>query len=103
MRFVRLPALCRGGGRGGRLGRPRPLPPPEPDRQRMDFQRSRDVVELNQLLKLAGMADSGGAGKALVASGAVRVDGTVELRKTCKIRARQRVEVGQLLIEVAAG
>lgn len=58
-------------------------------------------VELNQLLKLCGAVDSGGAGKALVASGVVRVDGQVELRKTCKIRAGQVVEVPGLRIRVA--
>ncbi|GAB3314522.1 RNA-binding S4 domain-containing protein [Luteimonas notoginsengisoli] len=69
----------------------------------IDFQLERDFIELNQLLKLAGLCDSGGAGKALVASGVVRVDGQVETRKTCKIRAGQRVEVGDTRIEVAAG
>ena len=70
--------------------------------QHIDFQLDRDFVELNQLLKLAGLVDSGGAGKALVASGAVRVDGTPELRKTCKIRAGQVVRVGNAEIHVAA-
>lgn len=71
--------------------------------QRLDFQLERDFIELNQLLKLVGVCDSGGAGKALVASGVVRVDGEVETRKTCKIRAGQRVEIGDARIEVAAG
>jgi ribosome-associated protein len=66
------------------------------------FDLDRDHVELNQLLKLAGICDSGGAGKALVARGVVTVDGTVELRKTCKIRAGQRVRVGDIEIEVVA-
>lgn len=57
-----------------------------------DFVLDREFIELNQLLKLAGLCDSGGAGKALVASGAVRVDGAVELRKTCKIRTGQMVD-----------
>ena len=70
---------------------------------RIDFILERDFVELNQLLKLAGLCDSGGAGKALVASGAVRVDGEIEMRKTCKIRGGQRVEVGDVRIEVVAG
>lgn len=64
---------------------------------------SHDFVELNQLLKLAGLCDSGGAGKAIVASGAVSVDGVVELRKTCKIRVGQVVTLGDHRIEVAAG
>ncbi|MGH8073548.1 MAG: RNA-binding S4 domain-containing protein [Lysobacter sp.] len=61
--------------------------------QFIDFELDRDHVELNQLLKLAGLCDSGGAGKALVASGAVKVDGVTELRKTCKVRLGQTVSV----------
>lgn len=67
------------------------------------FNLDRDFVELNQLLKLTGVCDSGGAGKHLVASGAVRVDGDVELRKTCKIRVGQMVQVGDTRIQVVAG
>lgn len=66
------------------------------------FELDREHVELNQLLKLTGVCDSGGAGKHLVATGEVRVDGAVELRKTCKIRSGQRVAVGDILIEVEA-
>ena len=58
-------------------------------------------VELHQLLKLTGLVDSGGAGKHVVASGAVSVDGAVELRKSAKIRAGQtvRVEQTEILVE----
>jgi ribosome-associated protein len=69
---------------------------------RFDLEQDHDHVELNQLLKLTGLCDSGGAGKALVASGVVTVDGAVELRKTCKIRAGQRVRVGDSEISVVA-
>lgn len=66
------------------------------------FELDRDHIELNQLLKLTGVCDSGGAGKHLVASGEVRVDGVIELRKTCKIRGGQRVETGDATIDVIA-
>ena len=65
-----------------------------------ELEPGHDFVELNQLLKLVGACDSGGAGKALVSSGAVRVDGAVESRRTCKIREGQRVRVGGLEIRV---
>lgn len=68
----------------------------------IDFELDRDFVELNQLLKLVGLCDSGGAGKQLVASGAVRVDGKPEDRKTAKIRAGQVVLVGDVEIRVVA-
>jgi ribosome-associated protein len=70
--------------------------------QRIEFQLDHDFVELNQLLKLVGLCDSGGAGKALVASGDVAVDGVQELRKTAKIRAGQRVRIGDVEIAVVA-
>jgi ribosome-associated protein len=51
-----------------------------------------EYVRLCDLLKLAGMADSGARGKHLVAEGGVTVDGQPENRKTAKIRAGQTVE-----------
>ena len=71
--------------------------------QHIDFELARDFVELNQLLKLVGLCDSGGAGKQLVASGAVQVDGATELRKTAKIRAGQQVRVDGVVIRIIAG
>ena len=68
--------------------------------QEIDFDLDGEHVDLNQLLKLVGLCDSGGAGKALVATGEVLVDGSQELRKTCKIRAGQRVTAGELVIHV---
>ncbi|MDW2981058.1 RNA-binding S4 domain-containing protein [Rhodanobacter sp. KK11] len=70
--------------------------------QTIDFELDGDYVELNLLLKLVGLCDSGGAGKHLVASGAVSVDGAIELRKTCKIRAGQVVRIGDAEIRVLA-
>ena len=68
----------------------------------IEFPLDRDHVELHHLLKLTGVCDSGGRGKAIVASGAVTVDGVVELRKTCKIRAGQIVRVEDVTIRVVA-
>ena len=70
--------------------------------QQIEFQIKGEFVELNQLLKLTGVCDSGGAGKVLVADGAVSVDGQVELRKTCKIRAGSVVTLGDVHITVRA-
>jgi ribosome-associated protein len=59
-----------------------------------------EFIELNHLLKVAGLVDSGGAGKHLVDSGVVSVDGKKELRKTAKIRSGQVVTVGKVRITV---
>jgi len=66
------------------------------------FQLRDDHVRLCDLLKLAGIVDSGGAGKYLVAEGAVTVDGRPESRKTAKIRAGQAVECRGVRIVVLA-
>lgn len=68
----------------------------------LSFELDRDFVKLDNLLKLTGVCDSGGAGKQLVASGAVTVDGQVELRKTCKIRVGQVVRLDGVEIHVRA-
>lgn len=70
--------------------------------QQLEFHLRGEFIELNQLLKLTGVCDSGGAGKALVAEGVVCVDGQVELRKTAKIRAGQVVTLGDAQIRVLA-
>jgi ribosome-associated protein len=71
--------------------------------QQIQFQLNGEYVELNQLLKMVGLCDSGGAGKVLVAGGGISVDGQPELRKTAKIRAGSRVSLGDVTISVTAG
>ncbi len=70
--------------------------------QQFEFKLKGEFIDLNQLLKMVGVCDSGGAGKALVAEGVVSVDGHVELRKTCKIRAGSVVTLGDVRITVLA-
>lgn len=69
--------------------------------QEIKFNVEGEFVELNQLLKLTGLCDSGGAGKMIVASGDVSVDGQQELRKTAKIRPGQVVTLGDIKIVVS--
>ena len=71
----------------------------------MNFQLrpNQQFIELHKLLKYLGIAESGATAKALVASGEVSVDGAVELRKACKIRAGQVVQTGDVRITVEAG
>jgi len=58
----------------------------------IEFQLKGENVRLCDLLKLAGIAESGGQGKRLVADGEVAVDGQPESRKAARIRAGQIVE-----------
>lgn len=62
-----------------------------------------DFIQLDQLLKAAGLAPSGGAAHAAVVAGQVCVDGHAETRKRAKLRAGQRVAfAGQEVLLVAA-
>ncbi|WP_295973345.1 RNA-binding S4 domain-containing protein [uncultured Xanthomonas sp.] len=68
--------------------------------QTIDLQLESDYVELKHLLKLTGLCDNGGAAKAVISEGQVRVDGEVELRKACKVRAGQVVQLGDVQVQV---
>jgi len=49
-------------------------------------------IELHNLLKVLGLCESGGTAKSVIAEGSVKVNGTIELRKRCKISSGQIVE-----------
>lgn len=51
-----------------------------------------EFIPLCDLLKTLDLCQSGGEAKHVIAEGQVRVDGVVETRKRCKIRAGQLVE-----------
>jgi ribosome-associated protein len=68
----------------------------------MNFQLRGEHIPLDALLKATGLAPSGGAAKTLVVSGAVRVDGQVELRRGAKLRAGQAVSVGEDRVLIVA-
>ncbi len=52
----------------------------------------KEFIELDNLLKVTGLCDSGGSAKTAIAEGRVTVDGRVELRRRCKLRPGQVVE-----------
>ena len=60
----------------------------------------REYVELKNLLKIMGVFESGGEAMKAIAEGLVTLDGQVELRKRCKVRAGQIVESAGQKIKV---
>ncbi|MEA2437817.1 MAG: ribosome-associated protein [Thermoleophilaceae bacterium] len=46
-----------------------------------------DVIRLGQLLKVAGVVDSGGEAKTLIAEGRVSVNGEIETRRGRQLHA----------------
>lgn len=69
---------------------------------RIDFALRGEHIALDALLEATGLAGSGGAAKPMIAAGEVRVDGEVELRRGCKLRAGQVVELAGTTIVIAA-
>ncbi len=59
------------------------------------------MIRLGQLLKLAGLADTGGEARELVQEGAVRVNGEVETRRGRQLRRGDIVEAGAEAVRIA--
>jgi len=51
-------------------------------------------LSLNDALKLAGIADTGGQAKLLIQSGQVKVNGVLETRRKHRLSAGDTIEVG---------
>ncbi len=66
------------------------------------FELRGDHITLDALLKATGLADSGGAAKALIAEGQVQVNATPERRRGRKVRAGDVVRLGAVQVEVRA-
>ncbi|MDF7826103.1 RNA-binding S4 domain-containing protein [Pontiellaceae bacterium B12227] len=66
----------------------------------MEIPITSEYIELCKLLKLANLVMSGGEGKEVVAQEMVTVDGQLETRKRCKIRAGQTVGFAGETIDV---
>lgn len=60
----------------------------------------RPYIELCDLLKIMGFCPSGGTAKSLIAEGEVTVNGNIEYRKRCKIRAGQIVALNENKVTV---
>lgn len=58
-----------------------------------------EFIELNQLLKVVGLVNSGGEANTFIANGEVMVNDVVETRKRNKIKTGFKVEFdGQILL-----
>ncbi len=62
-----------------------------------------EPIELCQLLKFAGLAESGGLAKQLISDGEVELNGVVETQKRKKIMAGDRVTCGGQTLLVTLG
>lgn len=67
------------------------------------YLQDNEYIALCDLLKLAGLAESGGQAKAAIADGMVRRNGQIETRKTAKIRGGEVIEFNGAVLEVENG
>jgi ribosome-associated protein len=65
-----------------------------------DVAISTDTIRLGQLLKLAGLVDSGSDAKFLLAGGEVSVNGETETRRGRQVRAGDVVALGDTSVRV---
>jgi ribosome-associated protein len=61
-----------------------------------------DTIRLGQLLKLAGVASSGGDARELLSSGDVLVNGELEERRGRQLHPGDTVTIGDLSLRVSA-
>lgn len=67
------------------------------------YLENHEYIALCDLFKLAGLTDSGGQAKAVIADGQVLRNGEVETRKTAKIRGGDVIEFNGAVLEVENG
>jgi ribosome-associated protein len=68
----------------------------------IEFQISGAYIQLNQLLKAIGWAETGSVANAMIDEGLVKVNGKVELRRRNKILPGFRVQYGDEIVVVCA-
>jgi len=66
-----------------------------------DVEISKQPIELYKILKMEGLAASGGEAKYFIAQGLVQVNGAVETRKRKKIVAGDVIESGSEKITIS--
>ncbi len=66
----------------------------------MDFKLEHEYIELIKLLKVLGIAETGGHAKSMVDNKEVKCNGVVELRKRLKLKKGDKIEVDDLLIKI---
>ncbi|CAN5617779.1 RNA-binding S4 domain-containing protein [soil metagenome] len=77
------------------------MPGPHGPHDPRDIAIREQTIRLGQLLKLAGLADSGSDARALVQDGAVTVNGEIDTRRGRQLRRGDIVAVGGESVRVA--
>lgn len=66
----------------------------------MDIKINTEYIKLDQLLKFSGIIGNGSDAKALIFEGIVKINGEIATQRGKKIRAGDKIEVGDQIINV---
>lgn len=64
---------------------------------------NQEFIELNKLIKLLGLSDTGGEAKAMIEQGVVMVNNNVELQKRKKLRPGDQIILLNQCIHIIQG
>ena len=68
--------------------------------QELEFKLDSEYIELNKLLKILSLVESGGKANNLITEGFVRFNGEVDTRKRLKLRKGDEIEFAEMLIKI---
>ena len=68
--------------------------------QQLEFTLDKEFIELNKLLKILSLVESGGQANSMIADGYVRYNGEVDTRKRLKLRKGDKIEFAETLITI---
>ncbi|MCB0802042.1 MAG: RNA-binding S4 domain-containing protein [Flavobacteriales bacterium] len=66
----------------------------------MEFELTSEYIELIKLLKLVGLADTGGMAKQMVEDEEVLYNGNIDTRKRLKVRKGDIIQVNETTITI---
>jgi len=68
--------------------------------QELEFKLDTEYIELNKLLKILSLVESGGQANNIITEGLVRYNGEVDTRKRLKLRKGDKIEFSEMFIRI---
>ena len=68
--------------------------------QELEFKLDTEYIELNKLLKILSLVESGGQANNVITEGFVRYNGEVDIRKRLKLRKGDKIEFSEIFIRI---
>ncbi len=69
--------------------------------QELEFKLDKEFIELNKLLKILSLVESGGQANSIISDGYVKYNGEIDTRKRLKLRKGDLVEFNDTQIRIS--